>query len=637
MCISVTINHSVPRNFAMLGFLLALSLVALAQEVSVSAPESIPMYSLFDVSWSGPAAQGDTIEVRESGGNRVPTSYVYVDAHKNPVHVRAPEHPGDYTLVYVSEREVLASREIAVTAVTASLTGPDSVDANSMFDIAWTGPDNGGDWIGVAKADGSKLPGGTYAYTGNAKGGPVQLRAPAESGSYSVIYVTAKTTIGSIPLRVGSVDAKLEAPETVATGAPFEVRWIGPNDPGDLLVIARSDGSKLPGASYAYTGNSPEKARLIAPEATGSYLVQYVAGQSVIGSAAFEVTAVNTSLSAPDEVVAGSRFDVVWEGPGNPGDWIEVHADGAARATVYDYIGNGDGNRLAITAPDEGDYLLRYLTPSKRVLATRALRIVPAPVKPGQLLVLASPARHIDAATTIEVVLDASGSMLKQQNGSPRIEIAKRTLHSLVTDTIPEGTHFAMRVFGHKEAGSCRTDLEIPLTPLQASAAQNNLAGIQAMNLAKTPIARSLELTERDLGGVTGERVIILVTDGKETCEGDPAAVIAAMRTRGIDVRVNIVGYAIDDEKLRDTFARWALLGGGEYLNAEDETDLAAALTRSVTPRFSLINAEGTEVSRGIAGGEPLSLAPGSYEIRYAGRSTSAQVESQKVTEVTLE
>ena len=70
-----------------------------------------------------------------------------------------------------------------------------------------------------------------------------------------------------------------------------------------------------------------------------------------------------------------------------------------------------------------------------------------------------------------EIILDASGSMLQRQNGERRIEIARRTLARLVADTIPAGTGFALRVFGNREADACRSDLEIPLGPLDVAAA----------------------------------------------------------------------------------------------------------------------------------------------------------------------
>lgn len=81
-----------------------------------------------------------------------------------------------------------------------------------------------------------------------------------------------------------------------------------------------------------------------------------------------------------------------------------------------------------------------------------------------------------------------------------------------------------------------------------------------------------------DLSEVTGDRIVVLVTDGEETCEGDPALAIKGLRAQGLDVRVNIVGYAIDDDALRDTFESWAVLGRGQHLNAPDAGQLAAAV-----------------------------------------------------------
>jgi len=178
----------------------------------------------------------------------------------------------------------------------------------------------------------------------------------------------------------------------------------------------------------------------------------------------------------------------------------------------------------------------------------------------------------------VEVILDASGSMLQRQGGKRRIEITKQSLASLVTKTIPARTSFVMRVFGHKESGSCRTDLEIPLQPLDPTAVTKTISGINAMNLAKTPIAVSLEMVASDLKGVTGDRIVILLTDGEEICDGDPALAIKSLRAQGLDVRINIVGYAIDDKGLQETFESWATLGGGQYLNAPTGTELADAL-----------------------------------------------------------
>jgi len=40
-----------------------------------------------------------------------------------------------------------------------------------------------------------------------------------------------------------------------------------------------------------------------------------------------------------------------------------------------------------------------------------------------------------------------------------------------VRDVLPASVGFSLRVFGHKEADSCRTDLEMPAGPLDRAAA----------------------------------------------------------------------------------------------------------------------------------------------------------------------
>ena len=42
----------------------------------------------------------------------------------------------------------------------------------------------------------------------------------------------------------------------------------------------------------------------------------------------------------------------------------------------------------------------------------------------------------------------------------------------------------------------------------------------------------------------------------------------------GIDVRVNIVGLAIDELMLRETFQQWARIGHGQYLDAKNSQEL---------------------------------------------------------------
>jgi hypothetical protein len=239
----------------------------------------------------------------------------------------------------------------------------------------------------------------------------------------------------------------------------------------------------------------------------------------------------------------------------------------------------------------------------------------------------------------VVLILDASGSMLKRQDGRRRIDIAKAALLGLIDGTIPAGTQFALRVFGHREKDSCRTDLEISLEPLDPGRAGAVINGIEAMNLAKTPIGRSLDLVAEDLATVDGDRVVVLVTDGEETCGGDPAASIESLRSAGHQVRVNIVGFAIDDEKLKQTFKYWASIGGGAYHDAADADELTTSLARAVRARYEVIDGSGQVVGEGLVGGEAVSLPVGSYRVRTLTeppQETEAVITKGDETVVTL-
>jgi hypothetical protein len=234
---------------------------------------------------------------------------------------------------------------------------------------------------------------------------------------------------------------------------------------------------------------------------------------------------------------------------------------------------------------------------------------------PGRLSVVAGAGGTTAAGGAVELILDASGSMLQRMDGKRRINIAKEVLTEAVRELIPAGTPVALRVFGHREPDACRTDLEIPLGPLDSDAAATTIEGIQAMNLARTPIADSLAAVEADLGGAQGGAVVVLVTDGEETCDGNPEAVIAALRDKGIAVSLNIVGFAIDDAELAAQFEAWAELGGGRYLAANDPGDLSEALEVALRMPFTVYDQGGNEVAVGEVGGEPVELAQGVYRV----------------------
>lgn len=70
---------------------------------------------------------------------------------------------------------------------------------------------------------------------------------------------------------------------------------------------------------------------------------------------------------------------------------------------------------------------------------------------------------------------------------------------------------------------------------------------------------------------------------------------------------------------------------------AAGETDLAAALTRSVRPAFAVYNPAEELLVRGTAGDEPISLMPGKYTVRVGEAAFDVRVEEGELTRLALD
>lgn len=268
----------------------------------------------------------------------------------------------------------------------------------------------------------------------------------------------------------------------------------------------------------------------------------------------------------------------------------------------------------------------------------------PEPVENGTLEVTA-PAPEAGApvvASTqgqVAIILDTSGSMLQPLEGSTRADVAKGALIDLVTTTIPPGTLVSLRTFGDTP-DSCETLLAVPPGPLDPATMSETIAGLPVVDLVRTPIGAALEATLDDLATGEGPRIVVLVTDGEETCDGDPAEAIRALADSGVDVRVNIVGFAIADPVLAQTFESWAQIGNGRYIDAGDAGELNRAVSEAVLPTFDVIDRGGAVVASGQVGGVPVSLPPGSYRVvvhTVPERQLEVVVEPGQPTVVALE
>jgi len=112
---------------------------------------------------------------------------------------------------------------------------------------------------------------------------------------------------------------------------------------------------------------------------------------------------------------------------------------------------------------------------------------------------------------------------------------------------------------------------------------------------------------------------VVLLTDGIETCRGDPVKASEDLVAAGLNLRVHVVGFDLGDApdavvQLRQVAEK----GRGRFYLAESADQLTAALTEAVQVRYSIYDAGGNLVSSPPVGGPPVELMSGSYRIELA-------------------
>ncbi|MGP9039886.1 VWA domain-containing protein [Cytobacillus kochii] len=188
----------------------------------------------------------------------------------------------------------------------------------------------------------------------------------------------------------------------------------------------------------------------------------------------------------------------------------------------------------------------------------------------------------------VEILLDASGSMANVIDGKSMMDIAKESIAEFAKN-LPEEANIALRVYGHEGSGSdadkslsCKSN---ELVYDMGSYNEGKLSdAMDKFNPAGwTPLAKAIEEAEKDLsklGGENNTNIIYLVSDGVETCDGDPSQAAKNLAGSGIQPIVNVIGFDVnaDGQKQLKEVAKAA---EGIYSNARNQSELNTELDRA--------------------------------------------------------
>lgn len=146
---------------------------------------------------------------------------------------------------------------------------------------------------------------------------------------------------------------------------------------------------------------------------------------------------------------------------------------------------------------------------------------------------------------------------------------------------MPKGTNVSLIVYGHKgsnrkadQAESCKGIEEIvEMGPYDESTLQSKLDPIRATGW--TPLAGAMKQAGQRLKETEGkaENMIYVVSDGLETCGGDPVKEAKSLNQSNIQATVNIIGFDVGNKE-HQSLKKVAEAGGGKYFSATSKAEL---------------------------------------------------------------
>lgn len=218
----------------------------------------------------------------------------------------------------------------------------------------------------------------------------------------------------------------------------------------------------------------------------------------------------------------------------------------------------------------------------RAALFASALALSATPAAPG-------------CATDAMLVFDGSASMAEigaDISQPTRIAEARTAMHRAMPRIAPF-RRVGLLIYGPGGDRSCTgIDLRFAPIPDAANAITGAIDTLAPQGL--TPLAASVLAAAETLDYRSTPGIVVLVTDGNETCGGRPCALGATLAAEGYDLTVHVIGFRVvydpfswnspEAEGYDGTTVAKCLADrtGGMYVSTETVDELAAALRETL-------------------------------------------------------
>lgn len=230
-------------------------------------------------------------------------------------------------------------------------------------------------------------------------------------------------------------------------------------------------------------------------------------------------------------------------------------------------------------------------------MARAATGIALATALLGSPLAVAQPSCTADAI----VVFDGSASMAETGPGSagqPRIVPAREAMHRVMPEAALS-RRLGLVIYGPgNQRQSCRNvDLRFPPIPDAAPRITGAVDGLEPDG--NTPLTTAVRSAAEALEYTSRPGIVVLVTDGRETCGGSPCALGAELAATSANLTVHVIGFQLQPDQDGHPSLRpgnstrkadcLAEKTGGQVVTTETADELVEALRETlVCPMVSM-------------------------------------------------
>lgn len=176
------------------------------------------------------------------------------------------------------------------------------------------------------------------------------------------------------------------------------------------------------------------------------------------------------------------------------------------------------------------------------------------------------------------LLLDASSSMLLSVDGKQKMGIAKIAVKRFAK-TLGVDNEVSLYVYGHagtqedkdKELSCTQIDEVYPFQSYKEKEFDTTVDAVAAKGW--TPLAAAIQTVNAASKDLEGPLTVYIVSDGAETCDGDPIKAAEEFAQDNENRKVNIIGFNVD-QKGEDQLKAVAEAGNGEYISANNSEEL---------------------------------------------------------------